>query len=772
MRVKSEIRDWFKAETLLPETGRIHFVGIGGSGMSGIARILLKEGREVSGSDRELSPALDDLRNRGAQIMIGHRAENIVGASAVIVSDAVELDTNPETRSAREMDIPMFRRSQALGHIVNRRTPIAVAGTHGKSTTAALLTAILADGGFDPFAVIGPSVEGWDGNVRFGNGEIAVVEACEAFDGLHDIDPEWVVLTNLEADHLEFHGSLEALFDSIERFVRKTKREPRLIYCAEDPGAVEVYERVGFGIAYGFGIAPFDADYRNGRLVTRFGEAKLRVPGRHMALDALGAATAAMALGVAPEAAMSSLERAPGCKQRLEVIGEVRGVLVVNDYAHHPSAIAASFQALREAHPDRRLVAVHQPHTYTRTRDMRKEFVEVLATADVIVLTDICPARERPIPGVSTALYVEDLEALGKEVHYIPSRHLLPREVPKIVRSGDLVTSFGAGNISSFAPDFLTELHRENEPLRVCVFCGGESVEREVSLMSGLMVYEALQRKGYRVTTFDPNELLLYWGDVHPLIGVDRPDIVFPAMHGPRDEDGRVHALLELLHIPYVGSGIEASALAMNKHAAKAVLERAGLRVPRGVLLQKGGRVPELPIPSAVKPNRQGSTIGLSLVRVAEDMAGALEKAFRYDDEVLVEELIEGIEISVPVVGEDALPAVEIVTSRKSYDFEAKYTPGATNEIVPARVSQDIERRARELAIAVHRVLGLQDISRTDMIVTGNEIFVLEANSMPGLTPTSLVPRSAESIGMSFDDLCERILQLALKRHGIEKARS
>lgn len=740
--------------------------------MSAIARILLKEGREISGSDRELSPTLDDLRERGAQIIIGHRAENVSGAAALIVTDAVELDTNSETRTARELEIPMLRRSQALGQIVNRRKAIAVTGTHGKSTTSALLTAILADAGFDPFAVIGPAVEGWDGNVRFGNGEFAVVEACEAFDGLHDIDPELVVLTNLEADHLEYHGSLEALSESIANFVMKTTREPRLIYCADDGGAVEIHRRVGFGIPYGFGIAPFEANYRNGRLHTSFGELKLRVPGRHMAYDALGAATAAIALGVDPKAALSSLERAPGCKQRLEVLGEVRGVLVVNDYAHHPSAIAASFEALRESYPERRLVAVHQPHTYTRTRDMRREFVDVLATADVVILTDICPARERPIPGISAALYVEDLEARGIDVHYIPSRHLLPREVLKIVQSGDLVTSFGAGNISSFAPDFLKEFYRENETLRVCVLCGGESAEREVSLMSGLMVYEALQRKGFRVTTLDPNELMLYWGDVHPLIGPDRPDIVFPVMHGPADEDGRVQALLELLHIPYVGSGVEASALAMNKHESKARLAQARLTVPQGVLLRSSHDLPELPTPAVVKPNRQGSTIGLTVVRDAKAMGAAVKKAFKYDDEVVIEELIEGIEISVPVIGDKAFPAVEIVPPKGSYDFEAKYTPGATDEIVPARIPSHIERRAGEIAINAHRTLGLEDFSRTDMIVRGEEIFVLEVNSMPGLTPTSLVPRSAESTGMSYDDLCERVLQVALERYGIEKARS
>lgn len=772
MRVKAEIADWFGANSAIPASGRIHFVGIGGSGMSAIARVLIREGREVSGSDRELSPTLDDLRKRGADVRTGHRAENVHGAACVIVTDAVELDTNPETREAKALGIPLVRRSQALGQIVNSRRPIAVTGTHGKSTTTALLSAILTDAGFDPLAVVGPSVENWDENVRLGRGEYAVVESCEAFDGFQDIEPFMVVLTNVEPDHLEFHGSLDALEDSIARFISKAQGEPKLVYCAEDDGASTIARRLGGGVPYGFGLEPFNAFYDSGVLKTALGNIRLRIPGRHMALNALGAATAAFHLGVSPEHAVRSLERAPGCKQRLELIGEVRGVSVINDYAHHPTAIRASFEALREAYPNHRLVAVHQPHTYTRTRDMRKEFVEVLATADVVVLTDICPARERPIPGVSATLLVEDLESLGKEVHFVPSRHLLPRYVPTIVREGDVVTSFGAGNISSFAPEFYLELKRETEPLRVSVFAGGESSEREISLLSGLMVAEALERKGYHVTMHDPNEVLLYWGDTHPLIGPGRPDIVFPALHGTGAEDGRVQALLELLHLPYVGSGVEACSLTMDKQRTKEMLRMEGYLVPGGVILKKGETLAEFPAPAIVKPNAQGSTIGLAFVESNEQLEPAIERAFKYDDSVLIEEWLEGIEISVPVIEETSLPAVEIVPRSGRYDFESKYTPGATEELVPARIPAEIANKAAEIAISLHKLFGLQDMSRTDMIVRGSDIYILEINTIPGLTPTSLLPRSAESVGIDFDSLCERILQSALRRYGIEKPKS
>jgi UDP-N-acetylmuramate--L-alanine ligase len=769
MRVKSEIREWFSETPSIPRAGRIHFVGIGGSSMSALARIFLHEGRDISGSDREPSGTLEELRRRGATIHIGHDSKHVEGASAVIVTDAIELGENPETLAARKLGLPLLRRSQALGAVLAGKRTVAVAGTHGKSTTTALLAEALAAGGIDATAINGPSVRGWDENIRLGSSDVAVVEACEAFDGHHDLKPEIVVLTNLEPDHMEFHGSYESLVESMVRFVEKADH---LIYCSSDPGASEVANRVGGGTPYSFGIPPLNGEYARGALRTTAGEFQLTVAGKHMALNALGAAITAHYMGVDWQTALSAIARSPGARQRLEEVAEVRGVLIVNDYAHHPTEIRASFDALRERHPGRRLVAVHQPLTYTRTRDLRNEFVGALALADVVVLTDICPARESPIPGVSAALYVEDLEAIGVDVHYVPSRHLLPREVAKLVLSGDLVTGFGAGNISSFAPEFAEELQRESRPLSVAVFCGGESVEREVSILSGRMVADGLRSRGVEVSVFDPNEVLHYWSDTRALVGPHRPDIVFPAMHGINDEDGALVGLLELLHLPYVGSGLLASALAMDKQATKQILAAAGLKVPRGEIVSSPGQAIGIAPPLVVKPNRQGSTIGLTFVDSGEELPPAIRRALKYDRSVLVEELIDGVEISVPVIGEEALPPVEIAPRSGRYDFAAKYTAGATEEIVPARLDPHLIEKARDVALASHRALGLCDFSRTDMIVQGGEIVVLEVNSIPGLTPTSLVPRSAESVGISFPELCMRILELALERHGITKTKA
>ena len=767
MRLQSEVKEWFGQKTSLPATGRIHFVGIGGAGMSALARILLRQGREVSGSDLIDSPTTDLLREHGADIYIGHSATNLTRADIVVVSDAIDLSENPETIEAKRRNLLLFRRSQLLGALLQGYRVLAVTGSHGKSTTTAILAQILEKAGLDPLAIVGADVPGFEGNVRLGRGDIAVVEACEAYDSFHDITPELVLLTNLEPEHLDYHKSWENLRDSVVRFVKCATGKHRLVYCSEDSGACEVASAIGDGIAYGFD--ELGAQYKNGSLLTKNGSHPMKIIGRHNALNALGAIATAKLLGVDEREAFATAASASGCKRRLEKIGDIDGTTVYDDYAHHPTEIVASIDALKEAHLDKKLCVVFQPHLYSRTKDQLEGFANALSGADIVFLTDIYPARERPIPGISSALIVEKLEAMGTDTFYVASRHLLPREVAANANSDMVVVGMGAGNIESFAPDFLVELKRKNSPLRVAVFGGGESVEREVSILSATMVANALMSKGYSVQTIDPTELLLHDANLSALIGAERPDIVFLALHGTGAEDGAIQGLLELLHLPYTGSGIMASALAMDKEQTKRLLESRGLPTPAGVTLKKGDPIPEFPVPCVVKPNAQGSTIGLTFVQTAADLKKAVEKALKYDDIALIEEFISGIEISVPILGETALPAVEICPKSGTYDFAAKYTPGETEEIVPARISKNAEKTAREYARIAHNAIGAKDFSRTDLIVAGDKIVVLEINTLPGLTQTSLLPKSADSAGISYADLCENILQSAMKRYGIEK---
>lgn len=750
MRTAEEILTAFAETDQLGEFKRFYLVGIGGAGMSGLALMLHHRGFSVQGSDSTPSPMIDDLEARGIPVRIGHSGDGISPGLAVILSDAIPLDA-PEPLAAIRQGMPLFRRSQLLGWLLRGKRTIAITGTHGKTTTTGMVGAALRAAGLDPTIVVGAAVPEFGGPIVEGHGDIAVVEACEAYDSYHDLDPSVIVLTNLEPDHLDYHGSFEGLQKSVRRFVDKLASNPNggdLFFCASDAGAAEMASHLD---ASRLRAHAYGAELPDG----------MRVPGVHNAMNASGALAAAVAVGADRERALEGIRNFRGAERRLQVLLE-GPITVVDDYAHHPTEITASLGALRQRYPDRRLIVVFQPHLYSRTKDLIPEFAESLDAADFVFVTDIYPAREAPIPGISSARIAEHL---SRPHEYVPSRHLLPRFVARMASPGDLVVGMGAGNIGEFAPDFVRELDR-GAPRRVAVLQGGDSAEREVSLLSGRAISAALERLGYEVQVMDATELLLRGGRVEKLSGPLRPDLVFLALHGTHAEDGAIQGLLELLHLPYTGSGIQASALAMDKALTKDILIRHGIPVPEGVVVNRSSSLAGLQAPAVVKPNAQGSTVGLSFVEQTSDLKPAVERALSYGDEALVETWLRGVEVSVPVLHDRALPVVEIAPKSGRYDFASKYTPGATEEIVPARISPRATEVCQDYAVRAHQALGCAGATRTDMIVVGDEAWVLEINTLPGMTGTSLLPNSAAAAGMTFDNLVQWIVEDALRRFG------
>ncbi|HWD38666.1 MAG TPA: UDP-N-acetylmuramate--L-alanine ligase [Fimbriimonas sp.] len=778
MRKPREIVEAFSLASDLDGITSFFLVGIGGAGMSALARMLAARGFQVKGTDSTASIETSRLTKEGIQVHIGHTGRAIQPDDALVVTDAIDLETSPEVARAKELGIPVVRRSQALGWVLKPYKVIAVTGTHGKTTTTAMLGAGLIAAGQDPLVVVGAAIPEWGGPVREGQGEYAVVEACEAYDSFHDIQPYIVVLTNLELDHVDFHGCYENLRASVVRFADSVPPNGWLVYCSEDRGASEVAElsssqAVPYGASEEWvrqivnmagGVA--------GELPRFPSENTLFLPGRHNLLNAAGALTAAALVRADLEKVEEALRVFRGAERRLQVL-KGSPITVIDDYAHHPSEIVASLNAIRDRYftgenAAQRLIVVFQPHLYSRTAPLIPEFAQALSVADEVVITDIYPAREAPMAGVSSARIAE---LIDKPVQYVPSRHLLPRIVAGKASVGDVIVGMGAGNISEFAPAVVKELERKDrlaEGRRACkvaVIYAGDSAEREVSNHSGLAVHAALTRKGYDATLVDVTDLLLRGKSLHDFVGESRPDVAFLAVHGTNAEDGAIQGLLELLHLPYTGSGIQSSAICMDKALTKQILEAKGIRTPKGVLLNDFDDPVSIPPPVVVKPNAQGSTVGLSFVDVGDDLCSALRKAFAYGEQVLVEEWVRGMEISTPVLEGKALMPVEIVPASGRYDFASKYLPGATEEIVPARLPGEILKTAQEVAILAHRALGCEGATRTDAIVRGDEMFVLEVNTLPGLTATSLLPNSAAACGISFDDLCARLVEDALARH-------
>lgn len=456
----------------LARRGPVHFMGIGGAGMSPLAEMALLAGVRVTGCDASPGPATQHLEARGATIHQGHDAAHVEEAAALVMTAAVPAD-HPEVAAARARGIPVLKRAAALGAIVNHGTVVAIAGTHGKTTTTALTTGVLAAAGLDPTGFVGARVPAWGGNLRRGGDAVYVVEADEYDRSFHQLRPTVAVVTTLEADHLDIYGSLEAVEESFRTFLEAVPADGLVAGCADDHGAARLLatleggpERVvTYGVSAGSMLRAEDVERsaegctfrvrERGRVL---GKATLRTPGLHNLRNALAAVAVGRRFGVEWDAIAEGLAAYAGVQRRFERVGEAGGVLLVDDYAHHPTELAATLEAARAAHPDRRLVAVFQPHLYSRTRDFAAEFGAALAEADVVFATDVYAARERPIEGVTGTLVADAARARGADVRYVEDRADVVERVAAELRAGDLCLTMGAGNLDIAARELLDRL--------------------------------------------------------------------------------------------------------------------------------------------------------------------------------------------------------------------------------------------------------------------------------------------------------------------------
>jgi UDP-N-acetylmuramate--alanine ligase len=447
----------------------IHFVGIGGSGMSGIAEVLLNLGYAVQGSDLKPGEAALRLESLGARLLIGHQASNVDGADVVVVSSAIHAD-NPEVTRALERRIPVVKRAEMLGELMRFRYSIAVAGTHGKTTTTSLMASVLAEGGTDPTFVIGGRLKSAASNARLGAGEYLVAEADESDASFTHLQPMIAIVTNVDADHLGTHGGdFEKLKGSFVEFLHNLPFYGLAVICSDDANARGLIPAIArpyltYGFDAGADVRAVNVERLGGRSrfdVERPHGAKtlavtLNLPGRHNVLNALAAITVATELEVDDAAIQRALANFQGIERRLQWLGDLETtsgrVTLVDDYGHHPTEIAATMEAARQGWPDRRIVLVFQPHRYTRTRDLFDEFAQVLADADALVVADVYPAGEAPIAGADGKSLCRAIRTRGRvEPVLLKSLDEMPVALADIVRDGDVVLTMGAGQIGAVA---------------------------------------------------------------------------------------------------------------------------------------------------------------------------------------------------------------------------------------------------------------------------------------------------------------------------------
>ncbi|WP_030294126.1 UDP-N-acetylmuramate--L-alanine ligase [Streptomyces katrae] len=452
---------------------RPHFIGIGGAGMSGIAKILAQRGAQVAGSDAKDSETAGALRAHGATVHIGHAAGHLADdATCVVVSSAIRAD-NPELARAAELGIPVVHRSDALAGLMDGLRPIAVAGTHGKTTTTSMLAVSLSALGLDPSYAIGGDLDAPGSNAHHGEGDIFVAEADESDRSFHKYTPQVAIILNAELDHHANYASMEEIYESFETFVGKIVPGGTLVVAHGQAGAAEIAGRVRGG--EGLNVVTYGeeegADVRitkitprgltsevtvviGGRMLTF----TVSVPGRHYAHNAVAALAAGVALGIPAHNLASALGKYTGVKRRLQLKGEAAGVQVIDSYAHHPTEMTADLEAIRGAAGDSRILVVFQPHLFSRTQELGKEMGQALSLADSAVVLDIYPAREDPIPGITSEIIIAAARTAGADVTAEHDKAAVADVIAGMAKPGDLVLTMGAGDVTDLGPAILARL--------------------------------------------------------------------------------------------------------------------------------------------------------------------------------------------------------------------------------------------------------------------------------------------------------------------------
>ncbi len=452
----------------------IHFVGIGGSGMSGIAEVLLTLGYHVTGSDMYQSDTVRHLESIGGKVFIGHHESNVEGAQVVVVSSAVP-DSNPEVRAAKAKVIPVIPRAEMLAELMRLKYGVAIAGAHGKTTTTSMVATILAQAGLDPTFVVGGKVNAVGTHARLGRSDLLIAEADESDGSFLRLSPSIVVVTNLDREHLDYYGTMEGIQEAFLEFVNKIPFYGLAILCADDewmrgllPRVTKRYQTYGLhdfsGVltpdVYASDVKANDraVEFRGHFRGKKLGPFRLPIPGTHNVSNALAAISVALELDVSVDLIRTGLASFSGVERRFHIRGEKAGIMVVDDYGHHPTEIRATLAASKLAW-DRRVVAIFQPHRYTRTRDLLNEFANAFEQADIVYVTDIYSAGETELPGISGEIVVEKIRSSGhSSVHWADSDPNLLEQVKNELRPGDVVITLGAGDIWKMGKDLLTSL--------------------------------------------------------------------------------------------------------------------------------------------------------------------------------------------------------------------------------------------------------------------------------------------------------------------------
>lgn len=793
---------------------RYHFVGIGGIGMSGLARILLQRQARVSGSDLSVTAVTESLQADGADLYYGHAASHVSSDQTVVYSSDIQ-QTNPELIAAKQLQCRTLHRAELLAELMGAQRSIAVTGTHGKTSTTALLTWVLKHAGLDPSYMIGGLLAKEQRNAGHGRGVYFVAEADESDGSFLKYSPFGAIITNIDLDHMSHYRSEENLIAAFRLFAQQVTSFEHLFWCGDDvrlkrmdlPGnsygfsescdlRISSFTQVGWRIF-------FTAQWQG----QEYRDVEVALTGRHNGYNALAVFGMALRLGVPEAKIREALRTFPGVARRCEHKGNKHQVLILDDYAHHPTEIRTTLAAIRKAIGPRRLIAVYQPHRYSRTQECVGLYAGMCEGADEVIVTDIYAAREAPVASVSPELVLRELRLSSRiPCRYVPHADV-KKELLSLIRPHDVVVTLGAGDITKLSGELAAHFKRKApKKLVVGVICGGISTEHKVTLLSTRQVLPKLNKGLYSIRQFGVRT------DGHWLEGKDvldqleeeaksqvEPaqarakvrvsplvlkkllgcDVLVPILHGTFGEDGVAQGFLEVLGKAYVGCDTRAGAISMDKAVSKKLCLFHGIRTAPFVSFShvqwqedRDGILSQiqktLAGPLWAKPSHLGSSVEVHRVESVDALLQVLERIFRVDTHAIVESEVVGRELEVALLGNDevfAFPPGEVFTGARVYDYDGKYSSGGTPTAQIAEISPEIAAEGMELAKQIYRIAGCSGLARIDFFLDSQGCYWFnEINSFPGFTRNSLYPRMCEANGLQVGALFDQLIVLAMQR--------
>lgn len=779
--------------------GKCHFIGIGGIGMSGLARILLTKKENVTGSDLVSSYIIEGLEQAGAKVFQGHSATHISPDMTVVYTSDIKQD-NPEYQAALDLKCPMLHRSDLLLQLMSGYKTLAVTGTHGKTTTSALLATVLVESGFKPSYAVGGIIPQLESNAGYGEGEYFVAEADESDGTFLKYKPWGGIVTNIDNDHLEYYKEEDAIDEAFKTFIHNVESEQHLFLCGDDLRVLKIHPK---GIKYGFNanndLVISNLRQKDWRIVfdiefnqKKYEDVEVPLLGQHNALNAAAVFGLCLNCGISEQQIRHAFLKFKGIKRRCECKSQEKGVIVLDDYAHHPKEVGATLQAIRNTIEEKRLIALFQPHRYTRTKECEGNWGKCFDAADLLIITDIYGAGENPIEGVTTKLILDEVRDGSRvEVLYLPKEELL-FYLKEILRPHDVVITLGAGDITKIGTELASFL--KNNPIqkyKIGVIDGGRSYEHEVSKVSARNIFKNFNRDYYEVIPFhisrkgewvSRGESVRKSGDAldfSTLSRINECDLFFPVLHGRFGEDGTIQGFFDILNKPYIGCDHRSAAIAMDKALTKHLMVINGIptlpyidfshdqwKKMSAMLLEQIKE--QLVFPIFVKPVHLGSSIGVTKVEDFSSLSEAIEEVFTLDNHIIVENGVRAREIEFAVCGNrwiTVFPPGEICSNGEKYDFEGKYSDNGTETKAKADLPQELIEEGRFLAETAYKAIGCTGMARVDFFLDSNNKFWLnEINPIPGFTPNSLYPAICHENGLSYPALLDRLVISAMER--------